>query len=241
MVCPLWDEWTRLIETGIAAARGSGSELGRYWMLISRCSVALTFELPEGSLADAEAAFEIASALGDGRLVVLADIHLGCALALSGRHDEAIERLRQAVRETERTKDLSLRGQALNNCAEAEKRAGRYLEAIELQLSSLEIDRKLGDDSYVVVSLNNLAELNLGLGELEEAERYAWESIELAGSRQFTLQEGIARRTLGRALRAKGAFDGAREQFGLSLGLYERASARLADDLRDEFRWLTNA
>jgi tetratricopeptide (TPR) repeat protein len=101
-----------------------------------------------GSLADAEAALEIAIALGDDRLTVTADIRFGCALTLSGRYGEAIDRLRQAAEETERTGDLALRGQALNNCAEAEKRAGRYAEAITHQLASLEIDRKLGDDSY---------------------------------------------------------------------------------------------
>jgi tetratricopeptide (TPR) repeat protein len=186
-------------------------------------AIALTFELPEGSLADAEAALEIATALGDERLVISAQIHLGCALTLRSRYEETIERLRHAVDETARTDDLVLRGQALNNCAEAEKRAGRLLEAIEHQLSSLEIDRKLGDNSCAVVSLNNLAELNLGLGELDEAERYALESIELAGRRQFTFQEAVSRLTFGRTLRAKGDLNSAREQFALSLGLYHRA------------------
>jgi hypothetical protein len=29
VVCPLWADWTRLVEIGIAAAQASGSELGR--------------------------------------------------------------------------------------------------------------------------------------------------------------------------------------------------------------------
>ncbi|SDX07742.1 DNA-binding transcriptional activator of the SARP family [Amycolatopsis xylanica] len=236
VVCPLWDEWTRLVGIGIQAARASGNELGLCWMLISRCAMSLTFELPEGCLADAEAALEIATALGDGRLVTSANIHLGSALTLQGRYREALGRLRSAAAEAERTNDLALRGQALNNCAEAEKRAGLYAEAIDHQLASLEIDRRLGDDSYVGVSLNNLAELHLALGELTDAERYAWESVELTRSRQFTLQEGVSRLTLGRTLRAKGDHVQAREQLELALGRYEQANPQLADEVRTELR-----
>jgi tetratricopeptide (TPR) repeat protein len=230
VVCPLWDEWTRLMEIGFAAAQASGSELGRCWMLISRCAVALTFEQPEGSLADAEAALEIATALGDARLVTTAEIHVGCALTLSGRYDEAIVRLSRAAEETERTGDHALRGQALNNCAEAEKRSGRYADAIAHQLASLEIDRKLGDDSYAVVSLNNLAESNLNLGALEDAERFARQAVDLTSSRQLTLQEGVSRSTLARTLREKGDMAGSGEQFALSRELCARAGGRqLAD------------
>jgi DNA-binding SARP family transcriptional activator len=230
VVCPLWHEWTRLVEIGLVAARTSGSELGLCWMLISRCALKLTFEQLDGSLADAEAAVGIAAALGDDRLISTAGIHLGGALTLGGRYDEAIERLGAVVAETERTGDLALRGQALNNRAEAEKRAGRYPEAITHQLVSLQIDRELGDDSYVATSLNNLAELNLKLGELDEAERYAWQVIELAASRQLTLQEGVSRATLARTLREKGDVAGAHEQFALSRELCAHAGAqRLAD------------
>lgn len=233
-VYPLLDEWTRLVEMGIEAAERSGDVLGRCWMLISRCAIALTFELPQGCLADAERALELASAIGDKRLMVSANIHLGSALTLLGRHDEAIATLRQAVEETDRTGDLELRGQALNNCAEAEKRAGRFIEAIGHQVASLEIDRTLGDDSYVVVSLNNLAELSMKIGELAAAERYVWEAIDLTISRRFTLQEGVLRLTLGRVLRARAEVDGAREQFGLALKIYEDANPRLAGLVRAE-------
>jgi DNA-binding SARP family transcriptional activator/tetratricopeptide (TPR) repeat protein len=238
VVCPLWDDWTRLVEIGMAAATGSGDDLARCWMLISRCALALTFELPEGSLADASEALEIAKELDDDRLIISATIHLGGALTLWGRYDEAIVQLRDAVEETDRMGDLALRGQALNNCAEAEKRAGRRFEAIMHQLASLEIDRQLGDDSYVVVSLNNLAELNLGLGELSSAERYARESVHITVTRQFTLQEGVSRLTLARTLLAKGDPEGAREQFELALRLYELANPKFADEVRAELREL---
>ncbi len=233
-VYPLLDEWTRLVEIGIEAAEESGDVLGKCWMLISRCAIALTFELPQGCLADAERALELASAIGDKRLMISASIHLGCALTLLGRLDEAIETLRQAVEETDRAGDLELRGQALNNCAEAEKRAGRYIEAIGHQVASLEIDRTLGDDSYVVVSLNNLAELSMKIGELAAAERYVWEAIDLTISRQFTLQEGVLRLTLGRVLRARSDVDGAAEQFALALKIYEDANPKLAGLVRAE-------
>ncbi|WP_410648098.1 BTAD domain-containing putative transcriptional regulator [Amycolatopsis sp. cmx-4-54] len=233
-VYPLLDEWTRLVAIGLEAAERSGDVLGRCWMLISRCAIALTFELPQGCLADAERALELAAAIGDDRLTISANIHLGSALTLLGRHDEAIRTLRQAVEETERTGDLELRGQALNNCAEAEKRAGRFIEAIGHQVASLEIDRTLGDESYVVVSLNNLAELSMRIGELAAAERYVWEAVDLTISRRFVLQEGVLRLTLGRVLRAGSDVDGAREQFALALKILADANPKLAALVRTE-------
>ncbi|HET6291461.1 MAG TPA: BTAD domain-containing putative transcriptional regulator [Amycolatopsis sp.] len=233
-VYPLLDEWRRLVEIGLEAAERSGDVLGQCWMLISRCAIALTFELPQGCLADAERAMELATAIGDNRLMISANIHLGSALTLLGRHDEAIRTLRQAVEETDRTGDLELRGQALNNCAEAEKRAGRFIEAIGHQVASLEIDRTLGDESYVVVSLNNLAELSMRIGELAAAERYVWEAVDLTISRRFVLQEGVLRLTLGRVLRAGSDVDGAREQFAIALKILSDANPKLAGLVRAE-------
>jgi DNA-binding SARP family transcriptional activator/tetratricopeptide (TPR) repeat protein len=240
VVCPLWDDWTRLVEIGTAAAVRLGDDLARAWMLISRCALALVFELPDGGLADAEEALAIGTRLGDERLRITATIHLGGALTLWGRYDEAITRLRGAVEETERLGDPALLGQALNNCAEAEKRAGRLFEAVMHQLAALEIDQRLGDDSYAVVSLNNLAELNLGLGELVEAERYARACVELALSRRFTLQEGVSRVTLGRTLLAQGDPAAARDEFELALEICEAANPKLAEDVRVELRELVS-
>lgn len=203
-------------------------------MLISRCAVALTFGHPDGCLSDAEAALRIATRLADDRLVISANIHVGCALNERGRQDEAIACLRAAIADTERIADPALRGQALNNCAEAEKNAGLHAEAIAHQLGSLEIDRSLGDDSYAVVSLNNLAEMHLAVGELREAEGYARESIELTAARGFTLQEGVARLTFGRILRAGGNLAGAAAQLTAALERHKEVGSRQVDSITDE-------
>ncbi|WP_406638994.1 BTAD domain-containing putative transcriptional regulator [Amycolatopsis sp. WGS_07] len=233
VVCPLYEEWIRLVDLGLAAAEAADEPLGQCWMLISRCAIALTFELSQGSLTDAERAVRLAAGL-DRRSLIVAKIHLGSVLTLLGRYAEAIERLLEAVAETERTGDLELRGQALNNCAETEKRAGRPVEAIAHQLASLKIDRELGDDSYAVVSLNNLAELHLGIGDLAAAERYAREAVSLAIARQFELQEGILRVTLARILRGQERLGPAREQYRRAIALYERMNPRQVEDLRKE-------
>ncbi|MFD2474185.1 AfsR/SARP family transcriptional regulator [Amycolatopsis silviterrae] len=233
VVCPLYEEWIRLVDLGLAAAEAADEPLGQCWMLISRCAIALTFELSQGSIADAERAVDLAAGL-DRRSLIVAKIHLGSVLTLLGRYAEAIERLLEAVAETERTGDLELRGQALNNCAETEKRAGRPVEAITHQLASLKIDRELGDDSYAVVSLNNLAELHLGVGDLAAAERYAREAVSLAVARQFELQEGILRVTLARILRGQERLGPAREQYRRAVALYERMNPRQVEDLRKE-------
>ncbi|GAA3555852.1 BTAD domain-containing putative transcriptional regulator [Amycolatopsis ultiminotia] len=234
VVCPLYEEWTRLVDLGLAAAEAAEEPLGQCWMLISRCAIALTFELSLDSFADAERAVELAGELADERSSTVARIHLGSVLTLLGRYDEAIGCLLEAVAETERTGDLELRGQALNNCAETEKRAGRPVEAISHQLASLRIDRELGDDSYAVVSMNNLAELHLCVGDLDSAERYATEAVALAVTRQFELQEAILRVTLARILRARPAVPQARAEYERAIELHERMNPSRIEALRKE-------
>lgn len=233
-VRPLWDEWTRLVALGSASAEASGSGEARYWMLISRCAFALTFDLAADGLADAARALEIAGSLGESRLIVSAEIHLGWALTLDGRYEEAIKRLLEVISETRRKGDFHLHGQALNVCAEAERRAGNHTAAVEHQLAALEVDRRLGDDSSVAVSLNNLAALHLSLGDLEEGERRARAAIGLAERRGLLLQEAVSRLTLGRIMRARGDVEDARVQLVLSRDLYRRVDPRPAPGVAAE-------
>jgi len=229
VVRPRQDEWTRLVGLGTAAAY---DEPGRFWMSISKCALALTFEIDDGGLPSAEDALAIARRLGDRRLVSIAEIHLACALTVCDRLDQAISLLRGVISAT--GDDPALRGQALSNCAEAEKRAGRYDEAIEHQRASLAIDQRLGDDSYTVVSLNNLAELHLAVARLPEADRFARAAVELAQRRGFQLQEAVSRLTWARIRRVFSDVEGARAQYVRSLDLHKQANpARAAEVLRE--------
>jgi DNA-binding SARP family transcriptional activator/tetratricopeptide (TPR) repeat protein len=231
VACPLLDEWTRMADLGVAAAEAAGDVAGQCWLRLARCEIALGFELPGFGLADAERAAELSAGLADERLVTSVDLHLGRALSRLGRHEQAIERLTKAVAEAG---DGALRGQALSSCAQAERRAGRLPEAIAHQLAALRIDRELGDDDQVVVSLDKLAQLSLRAGDHETAERYVWEAIDLAISREFVAREGALRLTLGRVLRAGGDIDGAREQLALSVRIYERVHPKLVGEVRAE-------
>ncbi|MGW3960100.1 BTAD domain-containing putative transcriptional regulator [Amycolatopsis sp. NPDC005003] len=231
VACPLLDEWTRMVDLGIAAAEAAGDVAGQCWLRLARCEIALTFELPGFGLADAERAAELSAGLADERLAASVDLHLGRALSRLGEHDKAIERLVKAVEEAP---DVTLRGQALSSCAQAEKRAGRLADAIAHQLDGLRADRELGDDGQVVGSLDKLADLSLRAGDHAAAERYVWEAIDLAISREFVAREGALRLTLGRVLRAKGDIDGAREQLAMSVRIYERAHPKLVGEVRAE-------
>lgn len=231
VVCPLLDEWTRMADLGVAAAEAAGDVAGQCWLRLARCEIALTFELPGAGLADAERALELSAGATDSRLVTSIDLHLGRALSRRGEHVKAIDRLARAIAEAT---EVTLRGQVLSSCAQAEKRAGRLPDAIAHQLAGLEIDRSLGDDDRVVVSLDKLAELSLRAGDAEAAERYVWEGIDLAISREFTAREGALRLTLGRVLRARGDLDGAREQLALSVRIYERVHPKLVGEVRTE-------
>ncbi|WIV60351.1 AfsR/SARP family transcriptional regulator [Amycolatopsis nalaikhensis] len=231
VACPLLDEWTRMADLGVVAAEAAGDVAGQCWLLLARCEIALVFELPGFGLADAERAAELSAGLGDERLVTSADLHLGRALSRLGEHEKAIARLAKAVAEA---RDATLRGQALSSCAQAEKRAGLLADAITHQAAGLAVDRELGDDDRVVVSLGKLAELSLRAGDLEAAGRYVWEAIDLAISREFVAREGALRLTLGRVLRARGDIDGAREQLALSVRIYERVHPKLVGEVRAE-------
>ncbi|WP_410564131.1 BTAD domain-containing putative transcriptional regulator [Amycolatopsis sp. cmx-4-61] len=231
VACPLLDEWTRMADLGVAAAEAAGDVAGQCWLRLARCEIALAFELPGFGLADAERAAELSAGRPDGWLRTSVDLHLGRALSRLGEHEKAIERLAEAVANAP---DVTLRGQALSSCAQAEKRAGRLADAIAHQRAGLRIDRELGDDDQVVVSLDKLAELSLRAGDLEAAERYAWEAIDLAISREFVAREGTLRLTLGRVLRARGDIDGAREQLSLSVRIYERVHPKLVGEVRTE-------
>ncbi|MEU0792293.1 BTAD domain-containing putative transcriptional regulator [Amycolatopsis sp. NPDC005961] len=231
VACPLLDEWSRMADLGVAAAEAAGDVAGQCWLRLARCEIALTFELPGAGLADARRALELSAGSSDARLVTSVDLHLGRALSRRGEHQKAIDRLARAIAEAP---DVTLRGQALSSCAQAEKRAGRLPDAIAHQLAGLAIDRSLGDDDRVVVSLDKLAELSLRAGDLEAAERHVWEAIDLAISREFAAREGALRLTLGRVLRAKGDLDGAREQLALSVRIYERVHPKLVGEVRAE-------
>ncbi|MDX3188325.1 BTAD domain-containing putative transcriptional regulator [Streptomyces sp. MN03-5084-2B] len=231
VACPLLDEWTRMADLGVAAAEAAGDVAGQCWLRLARCEIALTFELPGFGLADAQRAAELSATSTDERLRTSVDLHLGRALSRLGEHEAAIERLAEAI---VNAPDATLRGQALSSCAQAEKRAGRLPDAIAHQRAGLRIDRELGDDDQVVVSLDKLAELSLRAGDLEAAERYVWEAIDLAISREFLVREGTLRLTLGRVLRARGDIDGAREQLALSVRIYERVHPKLVGEVRTE-------
>ncbi|NIH86869.1 BTAD domain-containing putative transcriptional regulator [Amycolatopsis granulosa] len=239
VVRPLWDEWQQLVALGMSAAEACGDAEARFWMLISRCALSLTFGPGAQSLADASAAAALAGA--DFRRRICAMIHLGSALGSCGRHEEAVACLGEAIEAAARAGADELRGQALANCAEVEKARGRFARAIEHQLASLEIDRRLGDDSYVVVSLNNLAESYLGLGDDERAMSYASDAVELAARRGFQLQESVGRFTVGRLLRRRGDLEGARRQVELAAELHERVSPTPSAEMRAELAALASA
>lgn len=232
VACPLLDEWTRMAELGVAAAVAAGDVAGQCWLRLTRCEIALTFELPGAGLADAERARELAAGLADDRLATAADLQLGRALSRLGEHDRAVERLRTVIAAADG--DAVLLGQALSSCAAAEQRAGRFPDAIAHQLAALRIDRELGDDDRVVRSLDDLAALSLLAGDQPAAERYVREAIDLAISREFVAREGALRLTLGRVLRAKGDPAGAREQLAMSVRIYERVHPKLVGEVRAE-------
>ncbi|GAA4537521.1 AfsR/SARP family transcriptional regulator [Amycolatopsis samaneae] len=238
LVSPLLDEWTRMVDCGLRAAEDAGDPAGQGWMLVARCAIALTFEVPHSAIADAERAVELAAGLGDRGLSIAAAVHHGSLISLLGEHDRAVELLRWALGEAEHGGNVELRGQVLTDCAVIEKRAGHLREAIAHQLEALEIDRELGDDCYAIVSLNRLAELTLRTGEVDDAERYAGEAIELAIRGRFVLQEGVLRLTLGRVLRTRGEAEAAREQFARALRIYQRANPNLVGGARVELAGL---
>ena len=182
---------------------------------------------------------------GDGYGLILNFSEVGIALDLLGRREAARRFADEAVRVYRRLGNRQLEAAALNNRGVYERLSGDLAGALASLEQALAITEGSDDPHGGGLALLNLSLLQLGLGELVEAERRARRVLELARDAGIPWLQGQAYRALGRILRlldrdaeaepalkrAEGAFRMLRNRRNLVAVLLDRAELELETDL----------
>jgi tetratricopeptide (TPR) repeat protein len=127
-------------------------------------------DLP-GALAYLKQVKEIRAVIGTERSVALAQRRIGEVLAELGRHDEAIEALREAA-DTMSSLDRALRARTLTSLASVYLRAGRGSDALPPLTEALGVARELGSTRYEAEALLVLGDFAWQRGDVDEAREH---------------------------------------------------------------------
>ena len=136
--------------------------------------VACELELAEEAIRYAERSVESARASTSPAYAATAEITLGRALAIAGRHEEAQELIGPALERanTRGWRPIALHGYATQ--AEALRRAGRYAESVRAVRKAIDLAGELSSPEDQVHCLVEMGRAYQAMGELEQA-RGAWE------------------------------------------------------------------
>jgi tetratricopeptide (TPR) repeat protein len=122
------------------------------------------------SLEASERAGELARAAGDGLTLAGAEMRRGTALTMLGHADEGVRVLEASVPLLEEAGDLNTLAIALNNLSSNYQSEGNLKLALERGGQAMDIHGRVGNTASIGFVDLNLGELNLYLGEWEEAE-----------------------------------------------------------------------
>jgi tetratricopeptide (TPR) repeat protein len=125
-------------------------------------------------------AMDVASSMNDWSSVMRLSDSVYALLTLHGYWDEAIRRGEQAHRAAYNQRDEAAIARFAHNTAITFKRRGEIEKARRLYDESLDIEKKLGNQSGIAISLQALGGLAHAQGELDEARRLYDESLEIA-------------------------------------------------------------
>ncbi|KAA2262377.1 tetratricopeptide repeat protein [Solihabitans fulvus] len=226
------DAWFPLVRFGLASARLAGDRLGELLMLNTLCGAHQRFGRMAETLADAEAALEIATELGEARYLGLALEQLGGVLFELGRKDNALARYREALSLARDRGEKAAQARSLNNIAQVERGLGRRETAAAHQFEAMELNLAAGDRHNHVIAVCNLAELYAELGRHADAEELARRGAALAEAEGMTSQEGFARQILGQVLAELGKTGAAIVELEESLRLYQQVNSPRVSQIR---------
>jgi predicted ATPase/DNA-binding SARP family transcriptional activator len=170
----------------------------------------------------------IARDVGMPHDVVLALCAVGGAAAERGDWEECRKSLEEAIELARELGDDSLAAVTINLLGDAALQRHDYTSAISIFEDALALSRKAQEDEGVAVALYNLGHALLRVGERDEAETAARESLEIAARIEslHTVVWSLALLAAGARLRGQldlaacllGAADAERERIGLELG-----------------------
>jgi tetratricopeptide (TPR) repeat protein len=177
----------------------------------------------EAAQADAEAAVELADALGDPRLAGLANMQ--CSVIAERCGDPRLARYyAEAARELAVVcGDRQTEGRLLNNLGGLAFLLGEPEVAVAQIKEAFAIFLDLGADTDAAQAVSSLAQVHLRCGAPQLAEEQARHALSILGDREdFVDERGNARLVLGRALHAQGRTDEAMKEFAECEWLFER-------------------
>jgi DNA-binding SARP family transcriptional activator/tetratricopeptide (TPR) repeat protein len=195
-----WSHWGR---TGLACARSAADTEGEVLMLIVLATARSRYGHALAALEDADLALRLATELGDERHIHAALGNVGSCLYEQGRYPEALGRDQESYQLAVRTGDLMAQAHALNNMSQVERMLDDREQATEHVRAAVELFDEIGDVGYHHLARNNLIELCLELGRLDEAESLAVDALASVHSHRPDLQQAFTKELFGRVLLAR--------------------------------------
>jgi len=181
----------------------------------------------EAAQTDAEAAAELAEALGDPRLAGLANMQ--CSVIAERRGDARMARYyaEEARAHAVACGDRQTEGRLLNNLGGLAFLLGEPEVAVAQIKEAFAIFLDLGADTDAAQAVSSLAQVHLRCGAPLLAEEQARHALSILGDREdFVDERGNARLVLGRALHAQGRIDEAMKEFAECEWLFERLGSK---------------
>jgi tetratricopeptide (TPR) repeat protein len=190
----------------------------------------------ETSMAAARRAIELASYSNDPRTVSYAHGILSGGYLASGHMDEARRNLEKSAETARKSGEGIVIASAYINLGNLELTGGNYALAKSLSDQGRDLLRPYGDTEITNMAAGNLAHACLRLGELDEAEQTARETLEAVYAREdlplqidcLRILAGVAvyRGELPRAARLIGLVERLRSEVGVEIEPAERALQR---------------
>ena len=135
-------------------------------------------------------------------------------------------------------KSESAQAQIINDLANVYAFNGEPLRGISLHIRNLEYDKKNNRKKHLTVGLGNIAQKQLSIGKIKEAERNLYWRIDLSRELGDGLSEAIAHHYLGRVFMYLGVWEKSEQELLESLRLFQKEHAIQLQGITWAFRSL---
>lgn len=121
-----------------------------------------------------------------------------------------------------RLKDESAQAWTLNELANTYSLSGQPRRAVPLFLINADYDEKHGRKKHLAIGLGNVAQQQLVIGALSEAERNQRRRIDLCREIEDEFSEAVGHHELGRVLSCRGTWREAEQELDLAMSIFEK-------------------
>jgi tetratricopeptide (TPR) repeat protein len=172
-------------------------------------------------LATAERASELATAVGNNKILAEAELRRGTALAKLGHPVQGAAVLEEIIPLSEAAGDLDTLARVLNNLGWWYYLGGDFSRSRAYRLRALEVARAQGDPNNMAFGLTMLCPELYGSGEWREARAYAEQAVDLARSMRLSHSLTYALGWRGMMHLVQGQWEAAAEDLQQSLRMAE--------------------